>query len=162
MVFLCFCSHNKTMTDEDFMKEALKEARLAYEEGEVPVGAVLVRGDQIVARGHNEREKKKDVTSHAELECLRKSSHNSPRWTQEEATIYVTLEPCLMCAAALSQARIKRIVYAADDPKEGAIVSKYQIFDDPKIASRPLISRGLLKAESLDLLSSFFQTKRTK
>jgi tRNA(adenine34) deaminase len=154
--------YNNNMTDEEFMQEALKEAKLAYEEGEVPVGAVLVVDDEIVARGHNERERKKDVTSHAELECLRKSSHNSPRWTKEDATIYVTLEPCLMCAAALSQARIKRIVYAADDPKEGAIVSKYQIFDDPNTTFRPLVSRGPLQKEALSLLASFFAAKRKK
>jgi tRNA(adenine34) deaminase len=148
------------MTDEELMGEALKEARIAFDEGEVPVGAVVVLDGRIIGRGHNERERKLDVSSHAEIEAIKDAERNLGRWTLDGAAIYVTLEPCLMCAAAISQARIFRLVYGADDPTMGAVASHHFVYGDPSLQSRPLVTSGVRKEECSALLERFFKERR--
>lgn len=148
------------MTDEEFMGQALIEAEKAAKENEVPVGAVLVKDGKIVARGHNRREKKSDVTSHAEIEAIRQGEKKLGGWRLEGTTLYVTLEPCLMCAGAILQARIARLVYGAKDPKEGAIASRYFVYDTPSRGERPLVKGEVLRGESEKLLVAFFARKR--
>jgi tRNA(adenine34) deaminase len=146
--------------DEIYMNEALKEAEAAFKEGEVPVGAVIVYEDKIIGRGHNRREERKDISSHAEIEAIKMAEKNLGRWVLEGCTMYVTLEPCLMCAGAIAQARISRLEFGALDPSMGAIVSHFFVYDDPILTSRPLVGKGLLKDESSLLLSSFFKKER--
>jgi tRNA(adenine34) deaminase len=155
-------AHNINMTDEEYMLEALLEAQKAYNEGEVPVGAIVVYQDHIIGRGHNRRESLLDVSSHAEIEALKDASKHLGRWVNEECSLYVTLEPCLMCAGAISQARIKRLVYGANDPNMGAIASNFFIYSDPHIAFRPLVSKGVKEKECLALLNRFFKEHRVK
>jgi tRNA(adenine34) deaminase len=150
------------MNDEDYMREALKSAQKALECGEIPVGAVIVLDGKIIARGYNQREKKNDVSSHAEIEALRSAGETLGNWKLNGATLYVTLEPCLMCAAAILQAHVSRVVYGADDPKEGAITAHHFIYDDPSLKERPLVSRGVLKKDCSILLQTFFFNRRKK
>jgi len=150
------------MNDEDFMREALKSAQKALEIGETPVGAVVVLEGKIIGRGFNQRERKHDVSSHAEIEALREAGAAVGDWKLRGATIYVSLEPCLMCASAIQQAHLFRIVYGADDLEEGAITSHHFIFNDPSICERPLVSRGVLAEESSILLKKFFFNRRKK
>lgn len=141
------------------MKAALLEAKAAAKEGEVPVGAVVSQNGKIIARGHNHREGKHDVSSHAEIEALRAMGSLLGRYEGSDCTLYVTLEPCLMCAGAILQARIKRLVFALTDVEEGAIVSRYHVFDE-KLASAPLVKGGILAEESSKLLKGFFKAQR--
>jgi tRNA(adenine34) deaminase len=152
----------RIMNDIDFMNAALLEAKKAFKEGEIPVGAVIVKDGKIISKAHNEREKKHDVSSHAEIEAIRLAGEKLGNWRLDGCAIYVTLEPCLMCAGAISQARIERLVYALDDPKEGAISSRQFIFADPSVSYRPMVNKGLLKEESSLLLSKFFFNRRNK
>ena len=146
------------MDAEAYMKIALEEACKALEEGEVPVGAVLVKDGEIIARGHNHRESLHDISSHAEIEVLKEAGKKLGSWSLEGCILYVTLEPCLMCAGAIEQARISTLIYGADDPSEGAITSKRAVFDGN---SGPLlVYRGILKEECSGLLKSFFLAKR--
>ncbi len=147
-------------TDEDFMKEALKEAHLALEEDEVPVGAVIVHSGRIVARAHNQRETLQDPTAHAEMIALTQAAAAVGRWRLTDMTIYVTLEPCAMCAGALVLARMGRLVFAARDPKTGACVSLYRIIQDERLNHRVKVTEGVLQQESADLLKAFFQKRR--
>lgn len=137
-------------------------AKKAAEEGEIPVGALIVREGRLIGRGHNRREKKKDVSSHAEIEALRKAEKKLQNWRLDKATIYVTLEPCLMCAGAILQARLGRVVYGAADPKEGALVSKYFVYDAPTLQERPLVKGGVRAQECEALLADFFAKKRKR
>lgn len=146
--------------DELFMRLALKQARLAAKYDEVPVGAVLVIDNQVIARGYNKKEKNNDVTSHAEIEVIRKASKKASSWRLEDATIYVTLEPCSMCAGALLWSRVKRIVYGASEPKFGALGSTYNLFVQKNINHQPLIQGGILEEECGLLLKDFFKNKR--
>jgi len=148
------------INDEKWMKMALLEATQAFEEGEVPVGAVIVKNNELLAKGHNHREKRLSITGHAEIEVIEEAEKKLGRWNLEGCTLYVTLEPCLMCAGAIMQARLFRLVYGASDDKKGAISSAYFVFDDPKSESHPLLSHGLLADESARLLASFFANKR--
>jgi tRNA(adenine34) deaminase len=150
------------MTDEEWMDKALMLAKKAAEEGEIPVGALIVREGRLIGRGHNRREKKKDVSSHAEIEALRKAEKKLQNWRLDKATIYVTLEPCLMCAGAILQARLGRVVYGAADPKEGALVSKYFVYDAPTLQERPLVKGGVKAQECEALLADFFAQKRKR
>ena len=143
---------------ETYMKIALLEACKALEEGEVPVGAVLVKDGEIIAQGHNRREAQHDISSHAEIEVLKEAGQKLGTWSLEGCSLYVTLEPCLMCAGAIEQARISTLVYGADDKAEGAVTSKRAIFDSN--AGPILIYRGVLKEECAGLLKSFFLAKR--
>lgn len=145
--------------DEEFMKVALEEASLAFLEGEVPVGAVIVKDGIIIARGHNHKESKKDVTSHAEIEAIKAAEKSLNNLDLSSCELFVTLEPCLMCGGAIIQSRISRLVYGCDDVEEGAISSLFHIFDDLK--RHPiLIKRGLFSLESSELLRKFFQIQR--
>ncbi|MCL5985469.1 MAG: tRNA adenosine(34) deaminase TadA [Actinobacteria bacterium] len=148
--------------DEHFMALALAEARIAFEIGEVPVGCVIVLGDRIIARAHNLREKKKDPTAHAEILAIRKAARRMGGWRLLNTVMYVTVEPCAMCAGAIYQARVDRLVYGVEDPKAGAIRSLFNILDNKKINHRVEISSGVLQNECSKVLSDFFKNRRDK
>ncbi|MEQ1798777.1 MAG: nucleoside deaminase [Lacibacter sp.] len=145
------------MTDEYFMKQALKEAQIAYEEGEVPVGAVVVIDGKLVARGHNMTEKLNDPTAHAEMIALTSAfSHIGAKYLPE-ATLYVTVEPCLMCAGALYWSKVKRIVWGADDEKNGhQRITK----DESPFHQKAEVTKGVLKEDCARLMKDFFASKR--
>ena len=147
------------MEDIQFMQEALKLAREAFEDGEVPVGCVLVRKGQIVGRGRNRREKDKSALAHAELEAIADACKNLGGWRLWECTLYVTLEPCPMCAGAIVNARIPRVVYGASDDKCGAVRSVCALFD-MKFNHHPKVEYGILEEECAGLLTEFFQKLR--
>ncbi len=148
------------MNDKAFMKEALKEADKAREKGEVPIGAVIVVDGEIVARAHNTREHDQTVLAHAELIAIDRACKALNMWRLEEATVYVTLEPCPMCAGAIIQSRIKRVVYGATDPKHGAHASQVNLFDVP-FNHRVEVESGVLALESSEMLKAFFNALRT-
>ncbi len=142
------------------MKAALKEARKALEKGEVPVGAVVVVENKIVARGHNERETKSDPTAHAEVVALRKAGKKAGNWRLPDATFYVTCEPCSMCAGALVLARVKRLVYGCADEKAGAVDTMFGIANDPRLNHRIEVTSGVMEKESREILQEFFKNLR--
>ena len=148
------------MSDEAFMTEALAEARLAFQEGEVPVGAVVVLKDEIVGRGHNEPISQSDPTAHAEILALRKAARKTANYRLTGATLYVTLEPCAMCCGALVAARVERVVFGAEDPKAGAAVSLYRLLDDSRLNHQVAVAGGVLAEECSALLQQFFREKR--
>jgi len=143
------------------MAEALKEARQAVQTGEVPVGAVLVHEGEVLARAHNLRETLQDPSAHAEMLVLREAARNLRRWRLTGASLYVTLEPCAMCAGALILARIDRLVYGADDPKAGACGSVFDIVREPRLNHRMEIATGVLEEDCRGVLSGFFESRRT-
>ena len=144
------------------MRVALGEAEAALGHGDVPVGAVLVSADGLeLGRGRNRREQAADPTAHAELEALRAAARAMGTWRLDGATLVVTLEPCAMCAGALVQARVGRLVFAADDPKAGAVTSLFDLVRDPRLPHRVEVRRGVLAAESTELLRAFFRDRRT-
>jgi tRNA(adenine34) deaminase len=140
---------------------ALEEAKRAGEEGEVPVGAVLVCENQIIARGHNRPIALHDPTGHAEILTLRAGAAMAGNYRLPQSMLYVTLEPCIMCAGALIQARLKGLVFGADDPKSGAVQSLYSILSDERLNHRLEIRGGVLLEECRDVLRRFFQERRT-
>ena len=144
------------------MRCALEEARKAAERGEVPVGAVVVRGEEILAAAYNEREATKDPTAHAELLALRRAAARTGSWRLTGCTLYTTLEPCPMCAGALHAARISRLVYAAPDPKAGAAGTLYDLPADPRLNHTYPYDRGVLQSEAAALLKAFFKQRRYK
>ncbi len=146
--------------DERWMREALLLAQEAANASEVPVGAVAVRGGQVVGRGYNRRETDQDPLSHAELNAIAEASQALGAWRLSEVTLYVTLEPCAMCAGAMVQARIARLVFGAKDPKAGAVGSLYDLLSEPRHNWRPLVTSGVLEQESSELLKGFFQSLR--
>jgi len=146
--------------DDAAMAEALTEARAAGARGEVPVGAVVVHEGQIIARRGNEREATGDPTAHAEVLALRDAAQHLGRWRLDDCTLVVTLEPCVMCAGALLNARIGRLVYGAADLKAGATASLYNVCADPRLNHQPPVTHGVRAAESSDLLSTFFAERR--
>ncbi|MFH1202554.1 MAG: tRNA adenosine(34) deaminase TadA [Candidatus Omnitrophota bacterium] len=148
--------------DEIYMQEALKEAYIAAEEDEVPVGCVIVHDRKIIARGHNQVERLKDSTAHAEMITLTSATNYLASKWLPEASLYVTIEPCSMCAGALVLARIKRLIYGAADPKAGACGSVINIVDNKKLNHRIKVTKGVLERESSSLLKDFFSRKRTK
>ena len=143
-----------------YMALALEEARRAGTQGEVPVGAVLVVAGEVLATRGNERERRHDPTAHAEMLAIRDAAAISGGWRLAEATLYVTLEPCAMCAGALVLARIKTLVYGADDPKAGAAGSILNILDHPALNHRPEVRAGVMAAEASALLREFFASRR--
>ena len=147
------------MTDREFMTEALALAKEAALAGEVPVGCVIVRGDQIVGRGRNRRESDKTALGHAELDAIRQACQTLGGWRLWECTLYVTLEPCPMCAGAIVNARIPRVVYGAKDTKSGACGSVCDLFS-MDFNHHPAVEAGILEEESAALLSDFFQNLR--
>lgn len=148
--------------DEKYMRLALKEAQKAALLDEVPVGAVIVYNDKVLAKGHNLREKSNDPTSHAEVNAIRKACKKLNSWRLEDATIYVTVEPCSMCAGTLLQCRIGKIVYGAKDPKGGAIISSMELFAAKNINHHPEIVGGVLEEECSSIISNYFKSKRNK
>ena len=146
--------------DETFMREALGEAERAAADGEVPVGAILVRDNTIVARGRNARERQQDPTAHAELVAIREAAEKLQSWRLTGTTLYVTLEPCLMCAGAMLQARIPRLVFSTWDPKAGACGSLFGLHEDRRLNHQIAVTYGILENESRALLQRFFQRLR--
>jgi tRNA(adenine34) deaminase len=146
--------------DEYFMRLALREAERAVEHDDVPIGAIVVRGGEVLAAARNERELRADPTAHAELLALREASTKLGTWRLLDTVLYVTLEPCAMCAGAIVLARVPRVVFGADDPKAGAAGSVLDVLAEPRLNHRPAVAGGLLAEESADLLRSFFATRR--
>ena len=146
--------------DEAYMHEALRQAEQAASAGEVPVGAILVHENTIVARGRNTRERQQDPTAHAELIVIREAAEQLQSWRLTGTTLYVTLEPCLMCAGAMLQARIPRLVFSAWDPKAGACGSLFTLHEDARLNHQIAVTSGVLENESRDLLQRFFQRLR--
>ena len=149
------------MTDESYMRLALVEASKALAHGDVPIGAVLVSGDEVVAAAGNERELRKDPTAHAEILVLRAASEALGTWRLADSTLYVTLEPCPMCAGALVLARIRRLVYGPQDPRAGAAYTLYNIPQDARLNHSVEITPDVLAEESAALLRGFFEGKRS-
>jgi tRNA(adenine34) deaminase len=146
--------------DATWMAEALAEARTAAAEGEVPIGAVVVFDGRIVGRGRNARETRRDPTAHAEVLALQEAARSLQRWRLSGATVYATLEPCPMCAGALVNARVDRLVYAVPDPKAGAAGTLFDVPRDPRLNHRIEVVSGVLAEECGALLSSFFRSRR--
>ena len=146
--------------DEYFMRLALREAERALEHYDVPIGAVLVRDGEVIAAARNERELRGDPTAHAEVLALREASARLGTWRLLDTALYVTLEPCAMCAGAIVLGRVPRVVYAADDPKAGAAGSVLDVLAEPRLNHRPAVARGLLADEAAELLRGFFAAKR--
>jgi tRNA(adenine34) deaminase len=146
--------------DEYFMRLALREAERAVEHDDVPIGAVVVAGGEVLAAARNERELRGDPTAHAELLALREASAKLGSWRLLDTVLYVTLEPCAMCAGAVVLARMPRVVFGADDPKAGAAGSVLNVLAEPRLNHRPAVAGGLLAEESADLLRSFFASRR--
>jgi tRNA(adenine34) deaminase len=145
------------MNDVSWMRVALAEANAAAEEGEVPVGCVIVgRRGEVLGRGHNGRERLADPTAHAELIALREAAARSLSWRLEGATVFVTLEPCAMCAGGLVQARVDRVVYGCRDPKAGAVTSMFGIGVDTRLNHRFAVTEGVLEEECAQCLRTFF------
>jgi tRNA(adenine34) deaminase len=146
--------------DDYFMRMALREAERALEHDDVPIGAVLVRDGELVAAAHNERELRQDPTAHAEIIALREAARVEGNWRLLDTVVYVTLEPCAMCAGALVLARVPRVVYGANDPKAGACGSVLDVVGEPRLNHRPEVAGGLLAQECGELLSGFFASRR--
>ena len=146
---------------ERWMGEALAEAAEAAGHDDVPIGPVVVVGGEVVGRGHNRREVDQDPTAHAEVLALRAASTALGTWRLDDATLYVTLEPCAMCAGALVLARLGRLVFAADDPKAGAVGALYDIPRDPRLNHQVEVVRGIRSDEGGDLLRTFFRARRS-
>ena len=145
-----------------FMQMALQEAEAAAEENEVPVGAIIVHGERrIIASDHNRREQLRDPTAHAEMLAITQASESLGSWRLNDCTLYVTLEPCPMCAGAIVQARIPRVVYGADDPKAGAVQSLFKLLNDVRLNHQCSVISGILSEPCGNILSRFFQHQRT-
>jgi tRNA(adenine34) deaminase len=142
------------------MQLAIDEARAALEASEVPIGAVIVCREQVIARAHNQREQLRDPTAHAEMIAITQAAASLGSWRLEACTLYVTLEPCPMCAGAIVQARIPTVVYGAADAKAGAVRTLYQLLDDPRLNHRCQIVPGVLAEPCGRMLSEFFQRQR--
>ncbi len=152
--------HGFESADPDLMRLALGEAERAAAHGDVPIGAVVARDGEVLASAGNERELRADPTAHAEVLALRAAAGRLGGWRIGEAAIYVTLEPCAMCAGAIVLARVPRVVYGAADPKAGACGSVLDVLGEPRLNHRPRVDGGLLADESAALLSSFFADRR--
>jgi tRNA(adenine34) deaminase len=146
--------------DEYFMRLALREAERALEHDDVPIGAVIVRAGEVIAAAHNERELRQDPTAHAEVLALREAASALGSWRLLDTVMYVTLEPCAMCAGAIVLARLPRLAYGAPDPKAGAAGSVFAVLNEPRLNHRPEVAGGLLKADCGALLSAFFASRR--
>ena len=149
-----------TPTDEQMMRRALQLAEQAARHGDVPIGAVVARGDEVLGQAGNERELRGDPTAHAEVLALREAAERLGGWRLLETTLYVTLEPCPMCAGAITLARVPRLIYGAADPKGGAVGGVIDLFAEPVVNHRPAVDGGLLAEESTALLEQFFSSRR--
>lgn len=148
------------MTDEEYMQLAIEQARQAALLDEVPIGAIVVYKDEIIAQAHNMRETNKDPAGHAEFIALKRASTALDAWRLSGCTVYVTLEPCIMCAGLMHQSRIARCVYGAADPKAGALGTLYSVHSDERLNHRFDVSAGICAEECSELLSVFFAQKR--
>lgn len=146
--------------EEKFMKEALKEAKKAYDKLEVPVGCVIVKDGKIISRAHNLKETKFDTTKHAEILAIQKASKKLKSWRLIDCEMYVTLEPCTMCAGAIIHSRIKKVYIGAMDEKTGAVGSVLNLFEDYKFNHKPEVEKGILKEDCESLLKQFFKELR--
>ena len=146
--------------EDYFMRLALREAERALEHEDVPIGAVLVREGEVVAAAHNERELRQDPTAHAETIVLREAARAAGSWRVLDAVLYVTLEPCAMCAGAIVLARVPRVVFGASDPKAGACGSVLDVLGEPRLNHRPVVAGGLLAQECGEMISAFFASRR--
>jgi tRNA(adenine34) deaminase len=146
--------------DDYFMRLALREAERALEHDDVPIGAVVVHEGEVIAAARNERELRGDPTAHAEILALREASAHLRSWRLLDTSLYVTLEPCAMCAGAIVLGRVPRVVYAADDPKAGAAGSVLDVLSEPRLNHRPDVAGGLLAEEAAALLREFFASRR--
>lgn len=146
--------------DERFMNEALKEAEKAYIKDEVPVGAVIVLNGKVVSRGHNLRETSNDPTMHAEIVAIRKACKKFKSWRLEDAILYVTIEPCTMCAGTILWSRIKKVVYGAKDLKGGSLGTCFNLYEQPGLNHYPEVFGGVLEKECSQLIKKFFKKKR--
>ncbi len=144
------------------MRLALTEAQLALAHDDVPIGAVVVHDGEVIGAGHNERELREDPTAHAEVLALRAAAARLGSWRVLDSTLYVTLEPCAMCAGAIVLARVPRVVYATPDPKAGAAGSVLDVLAEPRFNHRPRVDAGVLQAEAAELLVAFFRSRRAR
>lgn len=151
-----------TKSDEFWMEEAIREARKAEALGEVPIGAIVVRGDEIVGRGHNLREISKDGTAHAEMIAIRNASETIGAWRLLHCRLYVTLEPCPMCAGAIVQCRVPQVIYGASDPKAGCAGTLMNLLQEPRFNHRTEVFPGVLQEECAAMLTAFFRKLRQK
>lgn len=148
--------------DEKYMKEAIRQAKKAYAIEDVPIGCVIVYEDKIIARGYNKRNKNKTALAHAELEAIKKASKVLGDWRLEECTMYVTLEPCQMCAGAIVQARIPRVVVGCMNPKAGCAGSILNLLEEPRFNHQVELTTGVLHEECSQLMQTFFKELRKK
>ncbi len=146
--------------DEVYMRLALQQAEQARQADEVPVGAVIVAGDRVIAAAHNQREQLRDPTAHAEMIAITQAAEAVRGWRLEGCTLYVTLEPCAMCAGAIVQARLERVVYGATDPKAGAVHSLFHLLDDSRLNHRVAVVPGILARPCGEILTDFFRMQR--
>lgn len=148
--------------DLKYMSLALKEAKKAFDKGEVPVGAVIVKNDVVIAKAHNLRQTKKSVLSHAEILAIEKASKKLNSWILEDCILYVTIEPCIMCAGTILQSRIKKVVYGAKEPKFGALGSILDISNIPEFNHQLEIVSGVMEDKTSEIMKFFFQNLRKK
>jgi tRNA(adenine34) deaminase len=146
--------------DEYYMRLALREAERAVDHDDVPIGALVVHEGEVIAAARNERELRRDPTAHAEILALREAAARLDSWRLLDTVLYVTLEPCAMCAGAIVLARVPRVVYGTDDPKAGAAGSVLDVLAEPRLNHRPAVARGLLADEAAGLLRAFFASRR--
>lgn len=147
---------------EKYMRLALLEAKKAASEDEVPIGCVIVKDNKVISKGHNRREIKNDVTSHAEIEAIRKASKKLQDWQLIDCDLYVTIEPCLMCMGAIIQSHIRNVYYGSEDPKGGAVISSLNICDVKNLNHHPHVEGGILKSECSQIMKNYFSQKRKK
>ena len=148
--------------DQHFMRQALKLGVQAMEQDEVPVGAVIALGERVIGVGWNQRESLQDPTAHAEMIAITQAAASVSSWRLENCTLYVTLEPCPMCAGAILQSRVARVVYGATDPKAGAVDSLYRLLDDPRLNHRCDVTAGVMAEDCGAILTHFFREKRAQ
>jgi len=148
------------MTHDHYMRQALAEAEQALAENEVPVGAVIVQGERVIAAAHNQREMLRDPTAHAEMIAITQAANHVGDWRLEGCTLYVTLEPCIMCCGAILQARLPTVVYGATDPKAGAAGTLFHLLSDARLNHRCQVQSGILAAPCGEILTRFFQSQR--
>lgn len=146
--------------DEKFMNIALEEAELAYKAGEVPVGAVITRGEELLARAHNNTISLNDPSAHAEVLAIRRAAEKTGNYRLLGTTLFVTLEPCMMCSGIIIQARIAGIVFGADDPKNGTIISLYRLLEDNRLNHKVDVAWGICRESCSEILTRFFREKR--
>ena len=149
------------MTETDYMKEAITEAKKALDFDEIPVGALVVKDGEIIGRGFNRRDADNSPFAHAEMLAIKEASDKLNSWRLDNCTLYVTLEPCPMCAGAVVQCRIKKLVYGAKDAKAGAAGTLYNIPKDPRFTHNCIVTSGVMETECKKLLSDFFKGRRT-